>query len=261
MKKLKTYSFYLYEYLKHGDFASVWSSVKYLLVKRSHQHDRIIQSSIGLFYCRKGTNDFQFANYRYEWSLKRFIYQNLHDFTVFIDGGANVGHYTLLFAKKGIPVFAIEPIAQNVEVLRKNIELNHLQEKVKVFECGVGDTNRTAEFIFDPINTGASHISRTPNQGNCTVTLRTIDSMLQEFGLNENEKILFKLDVEGMEEEAIRGAKEFIRKYPNITFILEDKHTWRKAIEESMVAIAPFKFGVVDPFNMYAEKISNKSKK
>ncbi|MEI7662523.1 MAG: hypothetical protein WCK34_10005, partial [Bacteroidota bacterium] len=73
MKKLKTYSRYFFDYLKHGDFLSIVASIRYLVNKTSHKNDRIIRTSIGKFYCRKNTNDFQFANWGYEWGVKQFL--------------------------------------------------------------------------------------------------------------------------------------------------------------------------------------------
>ena len=66
MTKVLTYLRYLTDYLKHGDFLSVLSAFKYILTGTSHKKDRIIITSIGMFFRRKNTNDFQFANYYYE---------------------------------------------------------------------------------------------------------------------------------------------------------------------------------------------------
>jgi len=42
LTKLNTYFWYLYEYMKHGDFLSVYASVNYLIFKKSHIHYIII---------------------------------------------------------------------------------------------------------------------------------------------------------------------------------------------------------------------------
>ncbi|HNW55151.1 MAG TPA: hypothetical protein PKN21_12820, partial [Bacteroidales bacterium] len=80
MKKAVTYIRYFSDYLRFGDFLSILSSVKYLLNKTSHRQNRIIRTSVGWFYCRSNTNDFQFANYYYEWGVKKFIMNRINQF-------------------------------------------------------------------------------------------------------------------------------------------------------------------------------------
>ena len=80
MKKLKTYFWYLVEYLKYGDFLSIIASARYLFNKSSHRRDRVIRTSIGTFFCRKNTNDFQFANFHYEWGVKKYLLDHKKDF-------------------------------------------------------------------------------------------------------------------------------------------------------------------------------------
>ncbi|MCX6252591.1 MAG: FkbM family methyltransferase [Bacteroidetes bacterium] len=257
MTKLIIYFRYFFEYIKHGDLVSVISAIKYVLFRTSHSHDRLITTSIGEFFCRKNTNDFQFANYGYEWSVKQFILEQRKEHTVFIDGGACVGGYTILLARLGLPCLAFEPMLSTYEILVKNVELNNLSSKVRVYPYGLGDENKRLDFIFDPVNTGASHYTRDNGPGDCLANIRTFDSIFPELSLGLDEKILFKLDIEGMEPEAIRGAKEFILLYPNLTFVMEDKHSGGQSIKKALSSIAPFEFGIVDQFNIYARKIKN----
>jgi len=257
MKKLVTYFRYLFEYLKHGDFLSILASIRYIINKTSHKNDRIIQTSIGKFFCRKNTNDFQFANFGYEWSVKKFLLDHRKEFTVFIDGGACVGDYSILLSHFGLRCIAFEPIESNFRVLTKNLELNQLTKGIAAFQYGLGDTNKMTGFVFDPINTGASHQSNEPGNADCQGEIRTFDSLLSELDLDKNERILFKLDVEGMEAEAIRGASTFISTFPNITFVLEGKHTGENLIKTALSEIASFEFGIVDEFNIFATKINS----
>jgi len=260
MKKITTYLLYLLDYLKFGDFKSIISSVKYLTNKTSHSSDRIIHTSIGTFFCRKNTNDFQFANYYYEWGVKKFIRDHINDYTVFIDGGACTGDYSILLAKKNLRCIAFEPLALNYNNIVKNLELNNLTGKVQVYQVGLGNENTQARFNFNPVNTGASYIDRDNDSANLLSPIRTFDSMLSELKIGKEEKILFKLDVEGMEPQALQGSVDFIRQYPNITFVLEDKHTGQHPIRTILTKTAEFEFGTVDEFNIYARKTGNFNK-
>jgi len=257
LDKLSTYTQYFWEYFKHGDFASIMSSVRYLLKKGSHSNNRLIKTSIGTFYCRKNTNDFQFANYRYEWGVKKFLLENRDKYNVFIDGGACIGEYCILLTKLGIKCIAFEPVQANYDVFVKNLELNHISEKVKAFPYGLGDKEMTAPFYFNPVNTGASHIITDGKPADCFVEIRKFDSMLPLLNLKTTDRIMIKLDVENMEPEAIRGAAEFIIKFPNIIIVAEDKHSGDDIIKAELMKIAPFEFGIVDSYNIYAKKIQS----
>lgn len=256
MKKLFIYMRYLYEYLKFGDFASIVASVRYVVNRTSHKSDRIIRTSVGTFFCRKNTNDFQFANYAYEWSVKKYILDHSHEYSVFIDGGACVGEYCILLSSKDIRCFAFEPVTDTFDVLTKNLELNNLSSMIKTFPFGLGDKNERVNFVFNSVNTGASHIAPRNVSGDCLAEIRTFDSLLPELNISPDDHILFKLDVEGMEPEALLGATDFIQRYKHITFVMEDKHSGEDSIKNTLKAIAPFEFGIVDDFNIFARKIN-----
>jgi len=255
LSKLNTYFRYFYEYMKYGDFLSVYASVKYLILKKSHHKDRIIQTSVGKFFCRKNTNDFQFANFRYEWGVKKFILDHIHEYSVFIDSGSCIGDYSILLSKYNIRCIAFEPLANNYEVLVKNLQLNNLINRVKTIQAALGNENKLVRFKFNQVNTGASCIDMENRPDSFPVELRTFDSFLTKFNLSKDEHILFKLDVEGMESEALQGSENFIRQYPNITFIIEEKFTDMAQIKSILNKLGTFEYGMVDKYNMYARKI------
>ncbi|MEI6048257.1 MAG: FkbM family methyltransferase [Bacteroidota bacterium] len=257
MNKLLTYSRYFFDYMKHGDLGSVIASVKYKINKTSHNKDRIIRTSVGMFFCRKNTNDFQFANYYYEWGVKKFVLDHIKEYDVFIDAGACVGNYSILLSNKDIRCIAFEPVKNNYEVLVKNLELNHLTDKVDAFPFGLGKTNSIVDFFFNPVNTGASHISDDKSQKGCLSEIRTFDSLFPDLKICTQDRIFFKIDVEGMEADAIKGTASFIKNFPNLTFILEDKHSGKDILMQTLNVHAVFEYGIVDEFNFYARKVRN----
>ncbi|MEI8112093.1 MAG: FkbM family methyltransferase [Bacteroidia bacterium] len=257
MNKILTYSRYLFDYLKHGEWGSIFASLKYIVNKSSHQSDRIIETSVGTFFCRKNTNDFQFANLYYEWGVKKFILKRLAEFSVFIDAGSCIGEYCILLAKKDKKCFAFEPVSDNIHTFEKNITLNGLQNKIRIFPFGLGEDNYQSGYFFNPVNTGDSKINKVSDHGQNTAEIRKLDSMIADLAIDPDESIFMKLDIEGMEAEGIRGATEFIRKYPKLTLIIEDKHSGKNPIRDALNEIAVFEYGPVDEFNMYAKKIRN----
>ena len=258
LSKINTYFRYFLEYAKHNDYLSIYASINYLIFNKSHKNDRIIQTSIGKFFCRKNTNDFQFANYRYEWGVKRFILNHINEYTVFIDSGACIGDFSILLSKYNIRCIAFEPISYNREILIANLGLNDLTQKVKVIPMGISNENGPVKFKFDLINTGASGISPL-DQGNptidCMAEMCTFDSLLPELHLSLNDHILFKLDVEGMETEALKGSIDFISRFPFITFIIEEKITGVDKIKSVLNELGSFKYGSLDNYNFFAQKV------
>jgi FkbM family methyltransferase len=254
--KVATYFWYFIEYLKFGDVQSVLNAFSYLLFKKSHRKDRILKTSTGLFYCRKGTNDFQFANFRYEWNVKDFIIKRISNYNVFIDGGACTGEYCVWLAQSGYRCFAFEPVQANYQVIQKNIELNQLSEKVKVYPMGLGDKKYDYKIAFDPVNTGASSLvgDETTEQFQ-QAKVDTFDSFLPELGISGTDKILFKLDVEGMEAEAIAGAAKLVEQFDHILLVIEVKHSGKQRVIDALNSLAMFEIDDVDQFNIYAKKL------
>ena len=75
---------------------------------------------------------------------------------VALDIGANIGYTALHMAKFCGPsgtVFAVEPSPKNVHILRKNIELNGLDNRVKVFPIAISSgVGKRKLFIADETN-------------------------------------------------------------------------------------------------------------
>jgi methyltransferase, FkbM family len=258
LEKAVTYLWYLIEYLKFGDIRSVANAVSYLLFKKSHSTDRILKTSTGLYFCRKQTNDFQFANFRYEWNVKQFVLDRISEYNVFIDGGACNGEYSIWLAQNGYRCFAFEPVQSNFEVILKNIELNHLDEKVKAFPYGLGDKKSELRIAFNPINTGASSLKSDQFSGEPMVAkIDTFDSFLPQLNINLSDKILFKLDVEGMEAEAIAGTTKLVSSFDEVLFLIEVKHSGRQKVVDALNTLGRFEIGDIDSLNIYARKIGN----
>ncbi len=133
--------------------------------------------------------------------------------SVVLDIGANYGQMAIEFAKlsKDITVYAFEAQKMVFDVLEKNIESNHTKNVVSFYNA-VYDTDNM-EFIF-PV----PDLKKFPSYGSygldlkaktgIPVTSLTIDS------LNISAPISFmKIDVQGSDLAAMRGAVNTINKY------------------------------------------------
>jgi FkbM family methyltransferase len=130
-----------------------------------------------------------------------------------LDVGANIGIYTLLAAKRGVRVFAIEADPRNAARLRRHIELNGFSEKVTVIEMAASDQEKAATLHRNPSNSGASSIVL--GGGTIQVPVRTIDS------LNLPPIDLCKMDIEGAELGALAGMQQTIQRSPGMKLLIE----------------------------------------
>lgn len=256
MNKIITFARYLKDFLKYNEFIFVFMAIKYELFKKTTRHNRLYKSSLGLFISRKNTLDFQFANYAYEWNVKKCILKNYKDYDVFIDIGSHIGTYSILLANKGLRCYAFEPVGDNFRALSINVYLNKLDDKVQVFNYGLGSDDKLVDFIFEKINTGASHISHNEkDKRHETVKLKTFDSIFPSLKIRPEEKVLMKIDVEGMELEVINGAKKFLSEHQNIFIVMESIYSEEEKLKKALLQIAEFEFYKVDHFNMATKKI------
>jgi len=68
-----------------------------------------------------------------------------------LDIGAHIGTFAIRCAhERKCTVFAYEPSSRNFNLLVKNIELNHLGDKIKVFNQGVAKCSEMRTFYFRP---------------------------------------------------------------------------------------------------------------
>jgi len=130
-----------------------------------------------------------------------------------LDVGANIGIFTLLAAKRGAKVFAIEPDPVNALRFRNHLSLNGLADKVEIFEIAATHEPSTLTLYRNPGNIGNSNLFA----GDSPVSVKsmTIDS------LNLPAIDVCKMDIEGAELSALLGMKETIRRSPRMKLLIE----------------------------------------
>lgn len=145
------------------------------------------------------------------------IYVGLHEFADmmlllhflrevdhFLDIGANIGSYTVLAAGvRGATVWAFEPDPQTVRALKRNIDLNGMDSRVMVHELALGDRDGEVMFTRD-----LDTVNRVATAGEANVRMiqvRRLDTVI-----GAQQPTMMKMDIEGYEEPAIRGAKTLL---------------------------------------------------
>jgi FkbM family methyltransferase len=142
---------------------------------------------------------------------------------VILDGGANLGFRTVVFASLAYEgaVYSFEPQPLIFNILSTNVLLNGASNIVKQFRLGLSSSQGWlkmtpfSEQIFsqDCINYGGRGLTES-EEGEESVKLTTIDSLEELHRLD-----LIKLDIQGSELEAVRGGERTIREYEPIILL------------------------------------------
>jgi len=155
----------------------------------------------------------------YQQSHVEAVLRYVKNFDTAIDGGAHVGLWTIQFSKCFERVLSFEPSTDTMECLDynardlRNVETfrNALHESSGLRVSMSNDAKN-----LERKNTGARFIA----PGDSVQTVAIDDLELVSLGL-------LKLDIEGAEPYAIKGAEQAIRKFSPIV-IFENKFHWNR---------------------------------
>jgi FkbM family methyltransferase len=149
-----------------------------------------------------------------------FFQSQLSQGMVVVDGGANLGIYTVAASKlvgQSGKVLSFEPGLVPFQELQSNVDLNNA-DNVRTFRVALSDHNGSAHLYQSTAGLVAAHLafpgdSNTGGDEYEDVTLRTLDDVLDAEGIDKVD--MLKLDVEGVEELVLRGARSlFARAKP-----------------------------------------------
>ena len=150
-----------------------------------------------------------------EFQESAFLLHFLRKEDVFVDIGANLGHYSLLAS--GIAdcnSIAVEPVPAVFEQLQKQIILNDLKQKVTTLNIGISDQPGALYFSTDRGTMNRVVSEKYP--ASVQVPVKTLDQTLAGKNIN-----LMKIDVEGFEEKVLRGGNDTLRNLSLKAVILE----------------------------------------
>ena len=139
---------------------------------------------------------------------------------IILDIGANIGNHTLYWANesKAKKIYSFEPIPHTFSILKKNIEINNLQDKVALFNIGLADENGKAEIkSFCKQNLGGTRLKKLQSNTNLQIDIKMLDSI----NIEEKQIDLIKIDVEGMDNEVLTGAKKTLKKHKPSLILIE----------------------------------------
>ena len=163
---------------------------------------------------------------------------------LWIDGGANVGNHTMPFTLWADVVFAFEPMRVNLALLMRNLKVWHLQAKVAPFLEGLSDKPGKLGAVMGGTGQNCQWILRPDPSGEVNVT--TIDERVRTHGCGLSVRLI-KLDVEGMEPQALAGARQTLEHYHPELFM----EVWEDEVLEQIRAyLAPMGYVLIERYNV-----------
>ncbi len=155
----------------------------------------------------------------YEPALTKYILEQLHfaDGEIFLDVGANIGWYAILLAKKfgeTLRVFAFEPDNLNFSLLLDNLERNAIRNVTAVNLAVAEETSSKTLYRYKEGNLGRHSLLPTEGLEEQIVETITLDRFVEEKGIAPEKVKFIKMDIEGYEYFAMRGAEKLLEHVP-----------------------------------------------
>jgi len=180
-----------------------------------------IKNKYGLFFCGNNFSSVWGASSICESVVRKEV---VLDKGIAVDIGANCGMYTIPLAKmlreKG-KVIAIEVERNNIELLKKNIKLNKINNVIVINK---GCFSKKGEMLLslDKFGTGGHSLLKKKGAKKEIIPVDTLDNILKSLKINHID--IIKVDVMGVELETFKGAKKILKKsHPKIIFELLNK--------------------------------------
>ena len=155
----------------------------------------------------------------YEQETTIFLRKHLQKGQNVWDVGANIGYFSLEFARSVGPegkVLSFEPHPEIFRVLQRNIKRNKYKN-IKPFNQACGSEPGQTKLFFSTENEGNHKIVENSNSNNFALTeVVTLSSFLNEYSPS-----LIKMDIEGAELLALQGLGQENLKNLAIDFVIE----------------------------------------
>ncbi len=139
---------------------------------------------------------------------------------VFVDIGANIGYFSCLARSLNKQVVAIEPLNYNVDKLLTNIEINS-GPSAEVYPVALSSELGVLQ-LYGASSTGASLVpswAGASKRISRRVPITTLDRLLHERFVRD--RMVIKMDVEGAEFEALKGAIQTIERSTRPVWLIE----------------------------------------
>jgi FkbM family methyltransferase len=195
-------------------------------------------------------------SYHYEDELEVLFRDSADADYTFIDCGANYGYWSVLVSSAPYgshKVIAIEPSSQNFPKLANNASVNG--NRFELMKCAIGSTRGTARL------TGTKHEAFSitgAGGGGEEVPVVALDNLIDDGKVSPDGKYLIKLDVEGVEIEAIKGGARLLQT-DSVLLCEEHGNDREHTVSRYILEKTPLTLMVYDPLSSRLETVKELS--
>jgi FkbM family methyltransferase len=196
-------------------------------------------------------------SYHYEDELELLFRHSADvDYTL-LDCGANYGYWSVLVSSAPFgshKAIAIEPSSQNFAKLANNAKVNG--NRFELMKCAIGAARGRARL------SGTKHeafsIAGGADGGGEQVPVIALDNLIDDGKVSASGKFLIKLDVEGVEIEAIKGGARLLQA-DSVVMCEEHGNDPDHTVSRYILEQTPLKLIVYDPRSNRLETVSELS--
>jgi FkbM family methyltransferase len=196
-------------------------------------------------------------SYHYEDELELLFRHSADiDYTL-LDCGANYGYWSVLVTSAPFgshKAVAIEPSSENFAKLANNARING--NRFETLKCAIGAAKGTARL------SGTKHeafsIAGGDGSGGEEVPVLALDDLLDDGRISPSGKYLIKLDVEGVEIDAIKGGRRLLQA-DSVIMCEEHGNDPDHKVSRYILEQTPLKLIVYDPRSNRLETVTELS--
>ena len=154
----------------------------------------------------------------------RLFQAHLREGARVVDLGANIGWYSTLAVLAGCEVHAFEPVPAIAEVCQRNLEraMEHGSGRATLHRCAAGAETATATIAIGAGNFGDNRVldgTQRPDDMGDGATIQIDIGRVDDY-VSGPARVL-KVDTQGSEFLALRGARELLAASPELALLIE----------------------------------------
>ena len=188
--------------------SGIFRSKPYLAFKRFMRTDFVVVQGNRMYLDPNDCLELSILGVHEE-AVTEFVKRTVKKGDTVLDIGANIGYYTLIFARlvgEGGKVIAFEPSPENFAILKKNVEANGFKNVTLVQKAVSDRTGKIKLYLSD--DAGEHTIS---GHGSGREAIEIDSVRIDDYFRDSKESINFiKLDIEGAEFQALKGMQKLL---------------------------------------------------
>ena len=174
------------------------------------------------FFCRINKDDIKTMTLHEDGVVEHFTPKQGD---IVVDIGAHIGRYTIIGSKRVSAqgkVVAIEAHPGNFEMLNRNIKLNQLTNVIPLNYAAYSKETKLKLYVPDEeLGNSIYHTLMERTGKFLEVNTNTLDNLLQENGVEQQQVNWIKIDVEGAELDVLKGSTNVLSKSKDIALLIE----------------------------------------